>query len=152
MTVCGRLKLLLLLTASLFAMAAMPAFALEGEQRVFPAVAAEHARLVIRGATDVEAMIPLILDFQQLASDVTVELNDYVTNDLFKEAEDACAKKIPYGDLLLSSSVDQLVKLANDGCAQEYRSPETERVADWANWRDEVFSFTFEPAVIVYDG
>ncbi len=29
---------------------------------------------------------------------------------------------------------------------------ETERVADWANWRDEVFGFTFEPAVIVYDG
>lgn len=152
MTARHKLRSLLLLAVSFLATTALPALALEGEQTVFPASAAERARLVIRGATDVEAMRPLILDFQRLAPDVTVEFNDYVTNDLFKEAEDACANQLAYGDLLLSSSVDQLVKLANDGCAQEYRSPETERVADWANWRDEVFGFTFEPAVIVYDG
>ncbi|KQW29533.1 ABC transporter substrate-binding protein [Rhizobium sp. Root274] len=129
-----------------------PARALEGERVVFHALAPEQARLVVRGATDVDAMKPLILDFQQLAPEVTVEFNDYVTNDLFREAEAACRNKAAYGDLLLSSSVDQLVKLANDGCAQDHRSQETEGVASWANWRDEVFGFTFEPAVIVYDG
>jgi iron(III) transport system substrate-binding protein len=151
MTACRPLKPLLLLAMSLLA-GPQFASALEGEQTVFPAMAAERARLVVNGATDVDAMKPLILDFQQLAPEVTVEFNDYVTNDLFREAETACAEQMVYGDILLSSSVDQLVKLANDGCAQDHQSPETERVATWANWRDEVFGFTFEPAVIVYDG
>ncbi len=51
----------------------------------------------------------------------------------------------------MSSSVDQLLKLANDGCAEAHTSPETARVAEWANWRDEVFGFTYEPAVFVYN-
>jgi iron(III) transport system substrate-binding protein len=151
MTTSSGLKSLLVLGMSLLAAPDL-AQALEGEQTVFPAMATEQTRLVVNGATDVDAMKPLILDFQQLAPEVTVEFNDYVTNDLFREAESACKQGIAYGDILLSSSVDQLVKLANDGCAQDHRSRETESVADWANWRDEVFGFTFEPAVIVYDG
>lgn len=151
MTVRRIVKSTLCLGAGLLA-TSLQALALEGEQTVFPSIATEQARLVVKGATDVDAMKPLILDFQHLAPEVTVEFNDYVTNDLFREAEAACLNGSASGDLLLSSSVDQLVKLANDGCAQDHRSPETERVADWANWRDEVFGFTFEPAVIVYDG
>lgn len=151
MTVRHIVKSTLCLGAGLLA-TSLQALALEGEQTVFPSIATEQARLVVKGATDVDAMKPLILDFQHLAPEVTVEFNDYVTNDLFREAEAACLNGSASGDLLLSSSVDQLVKLANDGCAQDHRSPEAERVADWANWRDEVFGFTFEPAVIVYDG
>lgn len=151
MTVRRIVKSTLYIGAGLLA-TSLQALALEGEQTVFPSIATEQARLVVKGATDVDAMKPLILDFQHLAPEVTVEFNDYVTNDLFREAEAACLNGSASGDLLLSSSVDQLVKLANDGCAQDHRSPETERVADWANWRDEVFGFTFEPAVIVYDG
>lgn len=150
MMVSRTLTSLMLIGMSLLA-GAERANALEGERIVFPSIAPEQARLVVNGATDVDAMKPLILDFQQLAPDVTVEFNDYVTNDLFREAETACSNHTTYGDLLLSSSVDQLVKLANDGCAQDHRSPQTERVASWANWRNEVFGFTFEPAVIVYD-
>ncbi|WP_054156936.1 ABC transporter substrate-binding protein [Rhizobium sp. AAP43] len=132
-------------------LASVQTHAAEGEQLLLPALGSERVRLVINAATDADAMRPLILDFQQMAPDVTVEFNDYVTNDLFREAEMACAMGNAFGDLLLSSSVDQLVKLANDGCAQTHRSPETENVPAWANWRDEVFGFTFEPAVIVYD-
>src|SRR4051812_4484262 len=54
-------------------------------------------------------------------------------------------------DVIISSSVDQLVKLVNDGCATPHRSRETAAVPDWAKWRDEVFGFTFEPALIVYN-
>jgi iron(III) transport system substrate-binding protein len=150
MTACRALKPLLLLGLNLLA-TPQRTLALEGEQTIFHSIATEQTRLVINGATDVDAMKPLILDFQHIAPEVTVVFNDYVTNDLFREAESACAQEAAYGDVLLSSSVDQLVKLANDGCAQDHRSQETQRVADWANWRDEVFGFTFEPAVIVYD-
>ena len=131
--------------------AALPALAIEGAREVFPAPGPQAGRLVIHGATDLETMRPLILDFQQVATGVTVEFVDYVTNDLYRQAEKACAGEAESGDILLSSAVDQLVRLANDGCAQPHRSAETLTVADWANWRDEVFGFTFEPVVFVYD-
>lgn len=126
----------------------VPAKAVEGDRQVFPA-RAEKVRLVIHGATDIEAMQPLLEDFQQVRPDVTLEYVDYLTNALFREATQACATGTPTADLLLSSSVDQLVRLANDGCAVAH--PTAERVPDWANWREEVYGFSFEPAVMVYD-
>ncbi len=140
-------------TAALVATAlcATSALALEGDRSVFQAPAEERARLVINGVTDADVIAPLIRDFQETAPDVTVEFNDYVSNDLFREAELACRQQRGHGDLWISSSVDHLVKLANDGCARAHRSDETERVSSWANWRDEIFGFAFEPAVIVYN-
>lgn len=133
------------------ALCSTPSVALEGDRSVFPAPIEERARLVINGVTDADVIAPLIRDFQQTAPDITVEFNDYVSNDLFREAEMACRQKRSHGDLWISSSVDHLVKLANDGCALSHRSDETERVSSWANWRDEIFGFAFEPAVIVYN-
>ncbi|MFK0274351.1 ABC transporter substrate-binding protein [Ensifer sp. NPDC090286] len=127
-----------------------PAGAVEGTRAFFPALDAERGRLVINGATDIEAMEPLIRDFQLTARDVAIDYTDYVTNELYHDADIACRLQQPFGDLLLSSSVDQLVKLANDGCALQHVSPETGSVPAWANWRDEVFGFTFEPSVMVY--
>lgn len=140
------------LVAFLAILAARAAPALEGERALFPAKQEERARLIIHAATDLDAMRPLILDFQETAPDIAIEFTDYVTNDLFREAEEACREGRADGDLLLSSSVDQLVKLANDGCASPHSSFVTQSVPDWANWREEVYGFTFEPAVIVYDG
>ncbi len=140
------------LVAFLAVLAAHPAPALEGERVLFPASQEERGRLIIHAATDLDAMRPLILDFQETAPDIAIEFTDYVTNDLFREAEEACREGRADGDLLLSSSVDQLVKLANDGCASPHSSFVTQSVPDWANWREEVYGFTFEPAVIVYDG
>lgn len=140
------------LIAVLSAVQGGPASGIEGERAFFPARQEERARLVINGATDLTAMQPLILDFQEMSPDVAVEFVDYVTNELFKDAGQACRENRPHGDLLLSSSVDQLVKLANDGCAAAHSSPATRSAPSWANWRDEIYGFTFEPAVMVYDG
>ncbi|MFD1747357.1 ABC transporter substrate-binding protein [Rhizobium helianthi] len=128
------------------------ALAVEGDRQLFPAVGApEVGRLVIHAATDLEAMRPLVTDFQQLAPGIAVEIRDFVTNDLFRDVATACAKEQETADIILSSSVDQLVRLANDGCAQPHQSIETRRVPAWANWRDEIFGFTFEPVVFGYD-
>jgi iron(III) transport system substrate-binding protein len=128
------------------------AYAIEGERVVFEAVnGVESERVLIHGATDLAAMRPLILDFQKTAPGVVVEYADYVTNDLFRDAMNACAKGGPTADILLSSSVDQLVRLANDGCAQPHQSAETANAPEWANWRDEIYGFTFEPVLFVYD-
>lgn len=132
-------------------LAAGMAQALEGDHLVFESKDTETRRLLVHGATDVEAMRPLIEDFQTIMPGLAIEYVDYLTNDLFKEAASACEQQKYSADLLLSSSVDQLVKLANDGCALAHSSATTETAPDWANWREEIYGFTFEPAVIVYD-
>lgn len=140
----------LALTGAIVLFGVTPAFAVEGTRAFFPAVDQERGRLVIHGATDIEAMEPLVRDFQSMATDVAIDYTDYVTNDLYREADAACRTGQGFGDILLSSSVDQLVKLANDGCALSHSSAETQDLPDWANWREEVYGFTFEPSVMVY--
>jgi iron(III) transport system substrate-binding protein len=121
------------------------------EKTVFPAPGSQETVLRVHGATDLSAMEPLIRDFQQLDPNVTIEYTEYVTNDLFNLASAECNSMQGSMDLVLSSSVDQLVKLVNDGCAVSYRSPMTLQLPAWTRWRDEIFGFTFEPAVIVYN-
>jgi ABC-type Fe3+ transport system substrate-binding protein len=117
----------------------------------FPAPGAQTEALSIHGATDLYAMRPLIADFQKLFPGTAVEVVEYVTNDLFAAAKDACTRQQPLGDVYLSSAVDQLVKLANDGCASRISGPNVASTARWANWRDEVFGFTFEPIVMAFN-
>lgn len=121
------------------------------ERTLLPSPAVEREVLTIRAATDLPAMAPLVRDFQSLSPHTTVEYLDDVTSDLFEAAQKGCRSGQAYADIILSSAVDHLVKLANDGCATTHRSPQTGRTPEWARWRDEVFGFTFEPAVIVYN-
>lgn len=121
------------------------------ERTLFPAPAGERSRLLVRGAADLSAMRPLILDFQAMRPDVTIDYWDYVTTELFEEATAACRADAPLADLLLSSAVDHLVKLANDGCAAAHHGAADAALGSWAKWRDEIFGFTLEPAVIVYN-
>ncbi len=143
------------LALSLGAALAMLLFASPGAQAQsvtrFPAVASQVDTLSIHAATDLYALEPLIRDFQQLSPGTRVEIVEYVTNDLFSAAARVCHDGGALGDVYLSSSVDQLVKLANDGCAQRIEGPDLARAPRWANWRDEVFGFTFEPIVMVYN-
>lgn len=120
------------------------------ETTVFAATEAKET-LVIHAATDLPVMAPLIRDFQALYPGTVVTYLEYNTNDLYAAAWSACRRGRPLGDLILSSAVHQLVKLANEGCGSSVRSAETARLPRAANWRDEVFGFTFEPAVIVYN-
>ncbi|MGY2050256.1 extracellular solute-binding protein [Methylobacterium sp. JK268] len=119
----------------------------------YPAPEWSRVELTIRAAADRDAMDPLIRDFQAVTPDVTVVYVEYQTAELYAEAAAACGSGRASGfaaDILISSSVDHLVKLANEGCARAYRSPETARLPGYAAWRDEVFGFSAEPAVFAY--
>jgi iron(III) transport system substrate-binding protein len=117
----------------------------------FPAPQGEQEVLSVHSATDLPVMEPLIRDFQATSPGTRVDYTEYVTNDLYAAAFAACRRGTAVGDLLLSSAVHQLVKLANDGCGRSVHSAETGRLPRWANWRDEVFGFTSEPVVFVYN-
>ncbi|PWC35579.1 extracellular solute-binding protein [Azospirillum sp. TSO22-1] len=127
----------------------VPGAGLATEATFYPAPRAEAARLRVHAATDQPAMDALIRDFQDANPDVAIDYLDMNTAELY--AGIVSPKGGPLPDLAISSAVDLQTKLVNDGYAQRHRSPATASLPDWANWRDEAFGFTQEPAVIVYN-
>nr|WP_235610735.1 extracellular solute-binding protein [Bordetella sp. H567] len=104
--------------------------------------------LVIAGTTDTPAAAPVIVAFQASQPDVTVEYREMGSRELY---EATVAGQLKDADVLVSSAADLQIRLANDGYAMRYDAPGAERLPSWAVWRDEVFGFAFEPAVIAYN-
>lgn len=113
----------------------------------FPAPSPERERLVIHAATDLGAMRPLLADFQAIRPDVAIHYVDLNTNELYASVTRATPDATP--DLVISSAMDLQVKLVNDGWTRPHVSHRTNRLPPWANWRNEAFGFTYEPAVVV---
>lgn len=107
--------------------------------------------ILVRGATDLVSVRPLFEAFVETFPGLRVTFESWNTNDLYRMSAEACRTGAPEADLLMSSAVDQLVKLVNDGCARPHRSLQTEALPPSAIWRDELFGVTWEPAVIVYN-
>ncbi len=107
--------------------------------------------LVIHGSTDVGPFSPILEGFAAAQPGVRIRYEQRSTNDIYALAAEACARGKASADLLISSSIDQQIKLVNDGCAQPHRSGMTGTIPHWAKWRDEVFGLTREPAAIVYN-
>ncbi|MBV6273456.1 extracellular solute-binding protein [Alcaligenaceae bacterium CGII-47] len=114
----------------------------------FPAPQNTEKTLTLAGPTDTPAFTALALGFQRAHPDITLIYREMGSRELY---EQAVAKKLGEVDILINSAVDLQVKLANDGYAMHYASPYAAQLPRWAVWRSEVFGFTFEPAVIVYN-
>jgi len=112
---------------------------------------AASAILTIDGSTDTEVFAPILEAFAKRVPDVAIRYREITTNELYQLAESGCSGTAPAADLVVSSSIDQQVKLANDGCAQPNHSTQVQALPAWAKWRDEVVGLTYEPAVIVYN-
>ncbi|MGV8984823.1 MAG: ABC transporter substrate-binding protein [Cypionkella sp.] len=113
--------------------------------------AAASARLLVRGTTDIALFDPVLKLFVATQPGLRIDYEQWGSNDLYDRAVAACAGQAEAADLVISSAVDQQVKLVNDGCAQAHVSPATAALPATSNWRDEVFGITREPAVIVYN-
>ncbi|MFB9261736.1 ABC transporter substrate-binding protein [Bradyrhizobium erythrophlei] len=116
---------------------------------VFPAPAGTAATLLIHGTADIAPMGPVIEGFQKQHPEIEVRYRLYETVPLYQDAV-MTSKDKPLADLLISSAMDLQVKLANDGHLQQ-ASIAARGLPDWAIWRNEIFGFTLEPAVIVYN-
>lgn len=108
-------------------------------------------RLLVRGTTDIALFEPILKAFVSQTNGLRLDYQQWASNDLYIAARTECDTGLRPADLLVSSSIDQQVKLANDGCATQHRSALTEDLPEGFNWRDEVFGTTREPAVIVYN-
>jgi ABC-type Fe3+ transport system substrate-binding protein len=134
-------------------LAAMPAVAEDAEAvaTLGPPPESASGTLHIHGSTDVAPFLPILEQFSAGNPDLFIRYEQRGTNDIYTKAAEACDSGRASADLLVSSSIDQQVKLVNDGCAQPHVSAGTAAVPDWAKWRDEVFGLTRELAVIVYN-
>lgn len=112
---------------------------------------AASAIFTIDSSTDTEVFAPILEAFASRVPEVAIRYREITTNELYQLAESGCTGNAPAADLVVSSSIDQQVKLANDGCAQPNRSTQVQALPAWAKWRDEVVGLTYEPAVIVYN-
>ncbi|RXN84727.1 HAMP domain-containing histidine kinase [Achromobacter aloeverae] len=104
--------------------------------------------LTIAGTTDTATMSGLILSFQNANPGVAVNYLEMGSSALY---EAASSGRLPDVDVLMSPATDLQVRLANDGYALRYDTPRTAGMPDWATWRNEVFGFTLEPVVMVYN-
>lgn len=110
---------------------------------------AQAAELRIFSATDESAMTPLIERFEELNPDVDVVYTDFLTVDLHQAVLDAAPAEMP--DVVISPAMDLQVDLVNRGLALRLDLAQADALPEWAVWRSELFGFTFEPAVIVYN-
>lgn len=114
-----------------------------------PSTATEE--IVVRSTTDIALFEPVVLAFVERMPRTRIRYEQWGSNELYAEAAAACRTGSGAADLVISSSADQQIKLVNDGCAQPHRPAAGQGIAPVANWRNEVFGITLEPAVIVYN-
>lgn len=130
------LALLLICLASI-------ASALEIEDhRYFPGSGDRVLRVI--STADLDVFEPYLLAFQSSQPSLSIDYSVVSSSELHKAIRNGARF-----DLALSSAMDLQFQLVNDGFAQSHRSETTLALPDWARWRDLIFAFTAEPAVVV---
>ena len=104
------------------------------------------SQLIIHGAIDKAALLPLIEAFQQQHPGFSISYQEFESQALYQHFLDHPEKR---PDLMLSPAMHLQFKLANDGYAQSYRSEETNRLPERAKWRDELFAYALDPIVLI---
>jgi iron(III) transport system substrate-binding protein len=113
--------------------------------------AEKEGSVVIYSTTDSKIAEPLLKDFAALYPKIKVEYNDLNSTELYNRFISEVAAGGGSGDVLWSSAMDLQMKLANDGYAAAYQSPETDQLPPWSIWKGEAYGTTFEPIVFVYN-
>ena len=119
--------------------------ALELEEQRFYPVRDARQTLRILSTADIDVFEPLVLAFQEAHPDLAIQYDVASSAEVMRALYDEGAAY----DLAISSAMDLQTKLANDGFAQSYQSDVTAALPDWATWRNQVFAFTQEPAVLI---
>ncbi|WP_454692040.1 extracellular solute-binding protein [Achromobacter aloeverae] len=114
----------------------------------YPTPTPGDPQLTIAGTTDTATMSGLIQSFQNAHPGVAVSYLEMGSRALYDAAE---AGRLPDVDVLMSPATDLQMRLANDGYALRYETPRAAGMPEWATWRNEVFGFTLEPVVMVYN-
>lgn len=137
--------------AAIIVMALLGLAPAHAAETVFAAPRQATAKLTIASTTDLAIFAPIVRAFQLQWPGVAITYDEVTTNELNARVAGACDSGRFVADLVISSSIDQQLKLINDGCGLTANPGVLDPLPDWAQWRDELFGVTFEPAVIVYN-
>jgi iron(III) transport system substrate-binding protein len=113
--------------------------------------AKKEGKVVVYSTTDAKLVQPLIKDFEAAFPGVKVEYTDMNSTEIYSRFTSENAANAASADAVWSSAMDLQLKLAQDGFAATYKSPESGGLPDWARWKDMVYATTFEPIAIVYN-
>ncbi|WP_316014219.1 ABC transporter substrate-binding protein [Roseobacter sp. HKCCA0434] len=112
------------------------------DRRSYPGTGERVLRIV--STADLDVFDPYLRAFGERYPEITVDYAVASSVDVNRMVRDGAEF-----DLALSSAMDLQFLLANDGFAQPLRTDVTASLPDWARWRDLIFAFTAEPAVVV---
>ncbi len=115
------------------------------------AAAKKEGKIVVYSTTDTASANPLINDFKALYPGISVEYNDMNSTELYNRFISERAANAGSADVLWSSAMDLQIKLASEGGALAYASPEIPHMPAWSVWKNEAFGTTYEPLAFVYN-
>src|SRR6516225_4110376 len=113
--------------------------------------AKKEGKVVVYSTTDAKLVQGMIKDFEAAFPGVKVEYTDMNSTEVYSRFTSENAANAASADAVWSSAMDLQLKLAQDGFAATYKSPESGALPDWARWKDTVYATTFEPIAIVYN-
>lgn len=111
----------------------------------------KEGKLLIYSTTDAASAQPLLDDFKALYPQIVVEYSDISSAELYNRVISEKAAGQPSADFVWTSGMDTGVRLAADGYAAVYASPEIPKLPGWAVWKDTAYGTTFEPLVFMYN-
>ncbi len=110
------------------------------------ALAQARTPLLVEAALDRQVVAPLLAAFERAHPDIALTYHDRSTLEVDRRAREVR----PAPDVVISSAMPWQLARVNEGLARPLNSAEARRWPEWAQWRNEVFGFTFEPIVTVY--
>lgn len=146
-----------LIYAALFAMLGGSAFAAElpagypASYKDLVAAAEKEGRVVIYSNTEQFAVAPVLAAFEKAFPNIKIDYTEIKSSELFTRFVSEAQAGALQADIMWSSSMDLQFKLLTEGYAQAYASPEKGSIPAWANWKDQGFGITFEPAAFIYN-
>ena len=102
-------------------------------------------------ATDTSAVETFIKVFETKYPDIDVVYREFNTSELYQVVMYNIDNPKMEADVIISPAMDLQVKLVNEGLAYRFEPENVNAIPAWAQWRNELYGFSFEPAALVYN-
>ncbi|WP_051145943.1 ABC transporter substrate-binding protein [Thalassospira lucentensis] len=110
-----------------------------------------QVKLHVWSATDTSAVEPFIESFEASYPSIDVVYREFNTSELFQVVMYNIDNPKMEADVVISPAMDLQVKLVNEGLAYRFDAENADAIPNWAQWRNELYGFSFEPAALVYN-
>lgn len=110
-----------------------------------------EGNVVIYANTEQFAVDAILKDFQAAYPKIKVDYLELKAADLYNRVSSEAAARALKADVVWSSAMDLQFKLADEGVAVAYASPEKKNVPSWSVFEDKLYGVTFEPVVMIYN-